>query len=199
MKKLSKDNNKKFINYKNPTDESVFVFFFINLLACFIIIGLSYNRLRSFLIFLPFVILTLAIYFIFKKKKNPQTKMINLFCGLKNILLSLICQCGCFMFVPLSTSDKIYLAILLAILNIVVVGLIALFSANLVRTKKFPGDKPVSIAVISISVFFGIRLSRQIDSIINMMIVFAGFSCIASAFSTIYIIKYKKTEDGSLS
>ena len=163
---------------------------------------------KCLLLLLPFCVISLAIYIIFKKINKPKTKIINLFCGLQSIILSLICQCGCFLCTPTTAQTKFRLLLILVIGNLCIIAFIVWFSANLVRLKKFPADVPVSITIISIAVYFGIRLSRQFNSEMVIVFVLVGFSFIASLCS-IYILKFyysnvlekiekEKTEDDSV-
>ncbi len=189
LEKYSKESLKKFVEYRSPTEETVFNLLVLHIVAYLIIFLISYTKFKCFLSLLPLCIISFVIYIAFKRINKPKTKIINLFCGLQSIILSFICQCGCYLFIPLTATYKLRLLLILVIGNLSILIFIVWFSANLVRLKKFPADIPISITIISTSVCCGISLSRLINSEMVMIFVLAAFSFIASTCS-IYVLKY---------
>ena len=192
MDKINQENLKKVINYKKLSEDSVFTVFLLNLLAVLIIVLLGKNHIKSFLILIPFIIAAAVILSGFKLLKKKERKFFNLFCGLECVVLSLICQCGCFLVAEFTKSDGLKFLLLMLLIHTVIIALLLGYFITLVRKKKIIAYKPVSVSIIVASSLFGARLARHLDlnATTAFLFVFAGFSAIVTVFAVCYIVIY---------
>lgn len=189
MKNLDISSIKTFIEFKKSNNETVFNLFVLNLFASAIVFVIGYDYFKSFLVLLPFIIISFLIFIIFKfiKKSKPDTR--DLFCGMEGIVLAMICQTGLYLFVAKPFSDIVNLLILSILLNLSIMLFIAWFSINWVRSKRSIANTPVSVTIILSVVTIAILISRQIDKDWILPICCIALSCVSSLLF-VYIIKY---------
>jgi hypothetical protein len=189
MKNLDVNSMKGFIEFKKSNNETVFNLFVLNLFASAIVFVIGYDYLKSFLVLLPFIIISFLIFIIFKfiKKSKPDTR--DLFCGMEGMVLTMICQTGLYLFVPKPFSNIVNLLILSVLLNLLIILFITWFSINWVRSKRSVSNTPVSVTIILSVVIIAILISRQIEENWILPICCIALSCVSSLLF-VYIIKY---------
>ena len=193
---MKQENLKKFIDYGNPLDtDSVFCMFIGQLMACAVIVVLSYNWLKALIVLTPLIIIGLVINIIFLslKEKRKTNKYIFLFFGMMGILFSLTCDFGCFLIIKLTLKQKLIMAIILLILTLLMFVLVILISKKMIlNANKLSKAEVVSAAVITPFVAIGLFATRNIVNIYQtniFLFIFSGLSFIFNIFS-IYIVKY---------
>ena len=203
---------KKFLLYGKELDfDAVIGLMFIQFMIGVMGVVFSYNRVKAVICILPFLLASLILYIVFRRKnrgtrhKKEQLKYFNLHIGIIGILTSLTSLCASLVCIELTNVAMMaFIFILLLSNGLVAFGMVLLVRKMVNSKKKILPMTSISIGSVSVFATLGVLLSRQTKQEfkdIAICIVFALLSLIFSVF-VVFIQKYyyfnllEKQEEG---
>lgn len=209
---MQKENIETFLGYGKELDSDAVLYILVGqIIVAAVGMACSYNRIRATFLLLPFLLTSIILYIVFRRKvygikrKQTRLKYINLYLGVLGLLTSLTSQCASLMCIKVTgLTLAITICILLLSNGLVALGM-SMYVYRIVNSKKrLPAKTTVSVGIIAACGLLGTFLGEQVPEESKNLLICIALAILSLIFSIFicFIQKYyyfnllEKQEEG---